>query len=68
MLLCIAMCTVQDRAKEGCRLWPYGHVFYREPGWSSPMYTLHNAHHSDAEVLVEVAGGRGWGVGGGVPQ
>jgi hypothetical protein len=35
-------CSVQDRAKEGCQLWPYGHVFYWEPEWSSPMYTSYS--------------------------
>jgi hypothetical protein len=37
------------------------HVFYREPGWSSPMYTVHIIQVSG---LSQVGGVGGGGVGG----
>jgi hypothetical protein len=36
------------------------HVFYREPGWSSPMYTVHII-----QVSESFKGWWGWGRGGG---
>ncbi len=62
-------CSVQDRAKEGCQLWPYGHVFYLEPEWSSPMYTsysifrLKGLHFREAKGGAGGRGGRGEGGG-----
>jgi hypothetical protein len=59
-------CHVQDREKEGCRLWPRGHVFYREPGWSSPMYTVHIIQVSkSSKVWCSWGEGKGEGEGGG---
>ncbi len=52
-------CSVQDRAKEGCQLWPYGHVFYWEPEWSSPMYTLYSIFRLNGLHFRVAKGGSG---------
>ena len=38
--MCFAICRIGRR--KACRLWSQDHEFYREAGWSSPMYTLYN--------------------------
>jgi hypothetical protein len=48
----IAVCRINELRK-ACRLWSCDHVFYREPEWSNPMYTI--AHH----IPISVAGGLG---------
>ena len=40
------------------------HVFYREPGWSSPMYTVHIIQVSGLSQVGGVGGGGGGGGGG----
>jgi hypothetical protein len=58
LLVCIALCRIGRR--KACRLWSCDHVFDREPGWSSPMYTSYLWNGETAE-----GGGWGWEVGDG---
>ncbi len=62
LLVCIALCRIGRR--KACRLWSCDHVFDREPGWSSPMYTSYSIFGMERLQCRGGGGGGRWGMGG----